>query len=297
MSPTHSAPATLPASVHCEEGTGGLTVVRVAGRAGSAEVYLHGAQVTGFTPAGGDPLLFLSEASRFEAAAAIRGGVPICFPWFGANATDPAAPSHGFARLSEWEFVDAHETGDDVVLVLRLTDTAATRASAWPHRFEAVYTVTVGARLTLALRVTNLETDAVTFEEALHTYLRVSEVRGTTVSGLQGTPILNQVTGLTEPAESTPVRFTAETDRLYLGSRGSATVTDPDGRMITIEADRSDSTVVWNPWTDKASTLADFGDDEWPGMVCVETANVRRDQVHLDAGQSHTMSVVFDVSG
>ncbi|TFC94868.1 MULTISPECIES: D-hexose-6-phosphate mutarotase [Cryobacterium] len=296
MSSTPSAPASLPASVRIGEGTGGLTVVRVAGRGGSAEVYLHGAQVTGFRPAGGLPLLFLSAASRFEAAAAIRGGVPICFPWFGANAHDPAAPSHGFARLTEWDLVDAHESGDDVVLVFGLTDTPSTRASAWPHRFEARYTVTVGARLTLTLQVTNLEMDAVTFEEALHTYLRVTDVRVTTVSGLEGIPFVNQVTGLTEPAESTPVDFTAETDRLYLGSRGSATVEEPNGRRVTIEADRSDSTVIWNPWIAKAAAMGDIGDNEWPGMVCVETANVRRDQVRLDAGQSHTMSVMFEVS-
>ena len=272
-------------------------MVRVNGRAGSAEIYLHGAHVTGFAPAGGRPVLFLSDASRFDAAAAIRGGLPICFPWFGANALEPAAPSHGFARLSEWEFVDARESGDDVLLTFRLTDTPTTRASAWPHRFEARYTVTVGARLTLSLQVTNHDTDAVTYEEALHTYLRVSDVRGTTVAGLQGTAFLNQLTGLTEPAESNPVGFATETDRLYLGSRGKTTVTDPDGRTITIESDGSDSTVIWNPWTGKAARMGDFGDDEWPGMVCVETANVRRDQVRLDAGQSHTTTVRFEVSG
>lgn len=275
---------------------GGLVVARVAGRAGSAEIYLHGAQVTDFIPAGGRPVLFLSEASRFETAAAIRGGVPICFPWFGANAVDPAAPSHGFARLSEWELVDAHECDDDVVLTFLLTDTPATRASAWPHRFEARYTVTVGARLTLALQVTNRETDAIEYEEALHTYLRVSDVRGTTVSGLQGTTFLNQLTGLTEPAENSPIGFVTETDRLYLGSRGSATVADPDGRTVTIESDESDSTVVWNPWIGKAARMGDFGDDEWTAMVCVETANVRRDQVRLEPGQSHTTTVVFEVS-
>ena len=296
MSSVSPAPTPLPASVRLGEGSGGLTVVRVAGRAGSAEVYLHGAQVTEFTPAGGRPVLFLSEASRFEAAAAIRGGVPICFPWFGASTVDPAAPAHGFARLSEWELVDAHESDDDVVLTFLLTDTPATRASAWPHRFEARYTVTVGARLSLALQVTNRETDAITYEEALHTYLQVSDVRGTTVSGLQGTAFLNQLTGLTEPAENSPVGFAAETDRLYPGSRGSATVADPDGRTVTIESDGSDSTVVWNPWIGKSARMADFGDGEWTGMVCVETANVRRDQVRLGAGESHTTTVVFEVS-
>ncbi|TFD08596.1 D-hexose-6-phosphate mutarotase [Cryobacterium sp. TMT1-21] len=287
-------PASLPASVEVGLGSGGLPVVRVAGRQGSAEIYLHGAQVTAWTPAGGRPVLWLSATSRFLPDAAIRGGVPICFPWFGAKAGAPSAAAHGFARLTEWEFVDAQEAGDDVVLTFRLGDTPATRASAWPHRFEALYTVTVGTRLALALRITNLEPEAVTFEEALHTYLRVDDVRDVRVAGLEGAPFLDQLAGLTEaPGASEPVRFEAETDRIYLGTDAAATVIDPAGHSVTIEKRESHSTVVWNPWAAKARSMSDFGDEEWTGMVCVETANIRGDLVRLEPGQSHTMTAVL----
>ena len=131
----------IPSSVSLTTGRGGLPVLQVNGPAARGEIYLHGATVTDWTPAGGSPVLWLGSASRFADDTAIRGGVPICFPWFGARAGHPGAPSHGFARLSEWSLVAAEDDGQDVTLRLRLTDDDQTRVSAWPHRFEAVYTV------------------------------------------------------------------------------------------------------------------------------------------------------------
>lgn len=293
MSPAPFDPAALPASVHLETGRGGLPVVRVAGRQGSAELYLHGAHLTSWTPAGGLPVLWLSAASLFTEAKAIRGGVPICFPWFGANPLDPAAPAHGFARLAAWELVGARDEDGTVAVTLRLADSPVTRATAWPHRFEALYTVTVGDRLTLALTVTNRGPDAVTFEEALHSYLAVDDIRATEVTGLEGAPYLDQLAGMSVETDTVPVRFSAETDRIYLDSPAATAVTDGSGRTVSIATGGSHSTIVWNPWIDKAAAMVDFGDDEWTGMVCVETANVRTDAVRLGPGQSHTMSLLL----
>jgi len=130
----------LPASVRLDpNGYGGLPVVRVDGAGARADIYLHGATVTDWTPRGGEPVLWVSSASRFTSERPIRGGVPICFPWFGPAAGHPELPSHGFARLSDWSLVGAHDDGGDVTLRLRLSDRDATGASAWPHRFEAIY--------------------------------------------------------------------------------------------------------------------------------------------------------------
>ncbi len=296
MTPAPIDPAALPASVHLEIGEGGLPVVRVAGPAGSAELYLHGAHLTSWTPAGGRPVIWLSGESLFTEAKAIRGGVPICFPWFGANPAAPAAPAHGFARLAEWVLAGAREQGDDVIVTLRLTDTPATRASAWPHRFEALYTVTVGARLSLALTVTNRDTDAVTYEEALHTYLAVDDIRSTAVTGLEGAPFLDQLAGMAIETETGPIRFAAETDRIYLDTTAATAVTDGSGRTVALSTGESRSRIVWNPWIAKAASMGDFGDDEWTGMVCVESANVRENRVRLEPGESHTLTVVFDVT-
>lgn len=291
--------STLSPSVRLETGQGGLPVVRVTAAAASAEIYLHGAHVTSWVPRGQQPVVWLSAASRFEADAAIRGGVPICFPWFGARAGHPEAPMHGFARLSDWELVEAHDEGDVVIVQLRLSDSEATRASAWPFMFEATFTVAVGAQLSMTLDVANRDSAEFTFEEALHTYLAVGDIHATEVSGLEGTPYIDRVAGPDAlPGESGPVRFAGLTDRIYLGTTARATVRDPaGGRLIGISKDGSDTTVVWNPWIDNARAMADFGDDEWTGMVCVETCNVRDAAVLLEPDQSYTMTARLDVSG
>jgi D-hexose-6-phosphate mutarotase len=243
-------------------------------------------------------VLWVSSASRFTPDAAIRGGVPICFPWFGAQVGHPESPSHGFARLSPWSLVAAEDDGQDVTVSLRLTDEDATGASAWPHRFEAVYTVVVGSRLSLALQVTNLSDETVSFEEALHTYFDVRDIRAAEVSGLEGTAFYDRLSGPGPvPGEPDPVRFGSETDRIYLGTRASTMVRDADaGRCVAISKDGSDATVVWNPWVDKAKAMDDFGDDEWKRMVCVEVGNIREATIHLAPGGSHTMMTTFEVS-
>ena len=286
----------LPSSVELGQGQGGLAIARVFAPTGTAEVYLRGAHVSAWTPAGGTPVIWMSEQSEYAPGVPLRGGVPICFPWFAAHPTDATAPSHGFARLADWQLVEAREAGDDVVLVFVLTDTEASRASAWPHRFEARYTITIGAELGLSLTVTNRDSEPVTFEEALHTYLAVADIRQTEVAGLEGVPFTDRLTGPC-PAESAPVRFDSETDRIYLDTTATTTVTDAStGRVITVAKQGSASTVVWNPWIDKAAAMADFGDTEYTGMVCVETCNIRDNRITLAPGDSHEISVSYSVT-
>jgi D-hexose-6-phosphate mutarotase len=287
----------LPASVRLETGGGGLPVLRVEGPAARAEIYLHGAHVSGWTPAGCDPVLWLSSLSRFTPDTSIRGGVPICFPWFGALAGHPEAPSHGFARLSQWSLVGAEEDGEDVIVRLRLTDAEATGPSAWPYRFEAIYTVRVGSRLSLSLKVTNRGDEVVTFEEALHTYFDVRDIHATEVTGLEGAPFLDRLGGPEPvPGEPGPVRFGSPTDRIYLATTAGMAIRDPGGaRSVLISKDGSDATVVWNPWIDNARAMDDFGDDDWKRMVCVEVCNIRDAAVRLAPGGSHTMGASFEL--
>jgi glucose-6-phosphate 1-epimerase len=296
MSATSPHMPELPSSVELGIGQGGLTIARVFAPGGTAEIYLRGAHLSAWAPTGSSPVIWMSEQSEYAPGIPLRGGVPVCFPWFAAHPTDATAPSHGFARLADWQLTEAREVGDDVVLVFVLTDTEATRASAWPHRFEARYTVTVGAELSLSLRITNRDSLTVGFEEALHTYLAVADIRQTEVSGLEGAPFTDRLTG-PRPAESTPVRFEAETDRIYLHNTAATTVTDAaTGRAITVTKQGSASTVVWNPWIDKAAAMADFGDNEYTGMVCVETCNIRDDAITLAPGASSEMSARYTVA-
>jgi glucose-6-phosphate 1-epimerase len=295
---------TLPPSVRAEYGPGNLPRLAIKTRLGEARVYFQGAHVTAWHPASASaPVLWMSGSSFFEAGKPLRGGVPICFPWFGPHASDPKAPGHGFARLRDWTLIAATEAADgSVTVALELASDPASelaQSPLWPHAFRAVHRITVGATLTMALEVTNPGPDAFTFEEALHTYFAVRDVREVTITGLERTDYLDKVTGLDRKTQGDdPIRFTGETDRVYLNTTATCVIGDPGARRkIAIRKTGSDATVVWNPWIAKARAMPDFGDDEWPAMVCVETCNVNDHARKLAPGESHTMTAIIEVEG
>jgi len=285
----------LPNEVRIDAGRGGLQRVLVETPQVEAEIYLHGAHVTRFQPRAQKPILFMSEKSLFEAGKAIRGGVPICFPWFGARQDGRPGPAHGFARLVEWELIGAEQAGDgNIVVSLRLVSSEGTRKE-WDGEFEADYRVSVGATLGLQLNVRNTGGQPMRIEEALHAYLAVSDVNKVSIEGLAGVAYSDRVgTPRTETEGSKPIRITAETDRIYLNTQSTCIVDDPGwGRRLMVEKTGSNTTVVWNPWIDKAKALTDFGDDEWTSMLCIETCNVREFGVTLAPGELHTMRAVI----
>ena len=209
---------TLPATVSLESGEGGLPRLTVVNPLARAQIYLHGAHVTAWQPDGHEPVLWMSRESSWDAAKPIRGGVPICFPWFGPHAMDRSAPGHGFARLLDWALVEAR---DD--------ERGATRLS-----FQ------------------------------LHTYFAVQDVRTIEISGLAGTDFLDKVGGTTQRNQGPgPIRFTAETDRVYLNTQAACTIRDLGARrQIVVRKSGSNATVVWNPWVDKTRAMPDFGADK-----------------------------------
>jgi D-hexose-6-phosphate mutarotase len=290
----------LPDGVRTERGTGGLERLVIDAAGGEAHVYLQGAHVTHFQPRGERPMLFLSKKSHFQGGApgkAIRGGIPICFPWFGAKADDVAAPGHGFARLLPWDLegVDRSERGE-VRASLRLQPNDYTRRF-FAHDFIATLAVTVGARLELELSVLNRGSDPVKIEEALHTYFAVGDARRIAIQGLEGAAYLDKTEGFApKPGATEPIAIARETDRVYPGARGAVTIVDPAwGRRILVEKGGSATTVVWNPWVEKARAMADFGDDEWIDMVCVETVNSGDGALTLGPGETHVMRATLGV--
>jgi len=274
-------------------GNGGLSRVEVVSALGTAEVYLHGAQVTQWQPShAAAPVLWMSAHSSYDPAKPIRGGIPVCFPWFGAHDSDRAAPAHGFARLSDWTLTQA-AARDDGETSLRFELAGERLSEAWPFRFRAALEVIAGATLTVALEVENRDDQPFTYEEALHTYFGVSDIFAISISGLERTTYLDKVgAGGERTQDDQPIRFTGETDRVYLETTAACVIDDRGlRRRIAVSKEHSRSTVVWNPWIAKAHAMADFGDDEWPGMVCVETANVGDAAVHLLPGERHRMTV------
>lgn len=279
-----------------EPGDGGLERVAINSPLAQAHIHLHGAHVTHFQPRGQKPVLFLSRKSLFQTGKAIRGGVPLVFPWFGPNSSDPNLPAHGLARTTKWNLESISRDGDRAVVELSLESSDSTR-NLWPHEFELHYRITVGSNLQIELTVRNASSNAWAFEEALHTYLAVADARKVAVAGLAGREYLDKVQGgrrLTEGSE--PVTITGETDRVYLDTRDDIVVDDPAGaRRLRVTKELSDDTVVWNPWIAKAKALADFADDEWPAMLCIESANIGKNAVNLSPGATHVMKTILSV--
>jgi glucose-6-phosphate 1-epimerase len=281
----------IPDRVSIVSGDGGLPKIKVQTDGSAAEIYLLGAQVTAFQKNGEPPLLFLSRASEFAVGKAIRGGVPIIFPWFGAR---KGFPSHGFARVTEWEWEGSSAAPDgSVTLRFRLPTDAHT--AVWPAA-TVTYAVTVSDELTMELTVTNpSRTENLSFESCLHTYFDIGDIADLEITGLQGTTYIDKVDNFTPKVESAEaIRIQAETDRVYLDITGTVEIHDsPRHRKIRVAKTGSASTVIWDPWADKARQMSDLGDDEYKKMVCVEAGSVGKNSVNLAPDSSAFLKVIL----
>jgi glucose-6-phosphate 1-epimerase len=271
----------------------GLDVVEIETAEGTAAVALQGAQVLSFVPRGGRDWLWVSERARWSPGAALRGGIPICFPWFGPHPTERTFPAHGFARTTAWRFAGVEEIGDGARLALALASDAATLA-VYPHPFEARLEVTVGAELGLAFEVSNPGDAPLTFEFAFHSYLAVADLGQIAIDGLAGRAFVDKVAGGARRREGDgAVRIVGEVDRVY-DSDGPVTLVDPAGaRSLRIESDGAGSTVVWNPAPAKTATLSDMAPDGYQRFVCVETGAIGDRRITVAAGGKHRMTVRY----
>lgn len=285
-------PSPIPGIATFHQGPDGLTRLCITAPLAAAEIALDGAHVMHFQPSGAAPVLFLSRSSHLAPGKPIRGGIPVCFPWFGPRAGRPDSPAHGFARIHLWEVesLTASAAGS-VTAVLRLTSNEETRAH-WPHDFIARLRIEVARELTVTLDVENTGAEPWQFEEALHTYFAVSDVREVSVTGLEGAAYLDKTDALQrKQLGSDPLHIVSETDRVFPGTTATCVIDDPGlRRRILVEKSGSQTTVVWNPWIAKAAAMPDFGDDEWPQMLCIETANTGDDVVTVPPGGTHSMS-------
>ena len=277
-------------------GNGGLPRVSITARAATAEVYLHGAHLTSWYPTGAEEVIFLSKQSLWAPGHAIRGGIPVCFPWFRNKGDDPKAPSHGFVRTKAWELDSVEKVGDGVRVSLSTSNDEGTR-SWWPYDFHLQHRLTIGAELTQELVITNTGNKPLRFEEALHTYYRVGGAHAVRISGLDGVAYLDNMDNNREKRQQGDIAFTAQTDRAYVDTTHAVEIMDPIlRRRIRLEKQESRTTVVWNPWSTGAQSLADLG-DEWRTMACVEASNIRAFAVNLEPGQQHSMRTLIKVSG
>ncbi len=266
----------------------GLVVGDIDSTLCSGRFFLHGAHVASFRPKSqSQDLIFMSANSSYEAGKAIRGGVPICFPWFGPHPTDSSAPAHGLVRTLAWDIISTQLDGDVVVA----------RLGCELDGLRLVYEMRFGSDLKLLFTVENTSVGSISCELALHTYFDLQDATTAEVYGLEQVGFFDKVTSSHQPPSGQPIRFDRETDSVYIGETSELRIEDPArGRAIVLRPENSKSTVVWNPWIAKSQKMADFGDDEYRRMCCVETARVGANQLELDAGAEETVAVTIRVA-
>lgn len=273
--------------------------IRVAGS--ELLVAQQGAQILSYRQDEQPPLIWLSPDAAYQRGQSVRGGVPVCWPWFGDLRRNPQAvqahyqleqaPAHGLVRALEWELLGIEEE-DDAVILRFAYDTRNQPLEGWPRDAGLTFVVRLAQDLGMSLETHNRGDTPLTLSQALHSYFAVSDVRQVSVEGLQACRYIDTLQDWQELRQQDALVFDAETDRIYLDTAARLSIVDPGwGRRIHLDARGSRSAVLWNPWIDKARRLSQFPDDAWQNMLCIETANVLEDVVQLNAGERHRLEL------
>ena len=275
--------------------THNVVILEIGNELATAKISLYGGHVLSWWPKHlTEPVLWLSKKADFIPGKAIRGGVPICWPWFGAHPTDKQLPGHGYARISQWD-VDSVSTldGGATEIKLKMRETDLSRAH-WPHKVCLAAIITIGRTLTIQLTTTNCSAQDISVSERLHTYFQIGDIAEINIQGLEGDEYVDLVEGNARHKQSGSITFKDELGRIYVNSTSACVIEDPRlKRYIRIEKSGSQTTAVWNPWKLTASKMTDLGPDGWCDMVCVESANALENQLIIKAGMSHSLVVKY----
>lgn len=269
----------------------GFPVIKVATKSSTATIALQGAQVLTWVPDGHLPVLYVSPRARYEAGVPFRGGIPVCWPWFSSHPDDPSLPQHGFARTRFWDLIHAESGAATAHLTFRLPLDEETR-KMFPHDCEVTVHITVGDKLSVALKTKNTGDTPFQITSALHTYLTVGDIDRVQVEGIKECHYIDQLDG-TSKFQETPVKIEEETDRIY---RSVASVLMRDlgkKRSVFVDKSGSRSTVLWNPWIEKSKTIKDLPDRDYKEFVCIETANAGTDKPTVRPNRTHTLETVI----
>jgi D-hexose-6-phosphate mutarotase len=275
----------------------GLVVVDITNAHASASISLQGGHLLSWQPvSASEPVLWMSKDAQFATGKSIRGGIPVCWPWFGAHGSESSFPAHGFARTQAWQVKSTRSLDDGSTEISLSLPSNATLSSMWSHQAQLEMLVNVGSSLKIALITRNLGDQDVTISEALHTYFQVSDVAQVQIEGLDGTHFHDKAAGWTQGDQTGAIGFAAEVDRVYVNAPNRCSIVDPAWqRRIHINKIGSQSTVVWNPWAARAAQMGDLGEDGWKRFVCVESANALENAITIAAGKVHTLAVEYSV--
>lgn len=290
----------IPGHLSFRDDPSGLVFAEIDNAHATATVCLQGAHLVTWRPKGqAEPVVWVSEAAKYAPGKSIRGGVPICWPWFGPHASESAFPGHGYARTVMWELTESRAMDDGATrIALLLLQNEQTRAQ-FPRACRLELILTVGAGLKVELVTTNLDTEAIEIGEALHTYFRIGDIGQARVLGLSGGEYVDKVDGGARKRQDGAIAFQGEVDRVYVNTEAECVIEDPLlKRRIRVAKAGSGSTVVWTPWLEKAEKMGDFGPGKagqggWREMVCVESGNALDNVVSVPAGGTHRLTVDY----
>lgn len=271
-----------------EHGPGGFVFARLESRGGTAEVCLHGAHVTAFAPKEQPPVIWVSPDAVFAPTKAIRGGIPVCWPWFADHPNDPDKPAHGVARTTQWEVTASSMIAPEAIRI-EFTLPSEIAGPVAPG-IELKLEVTLTNALELELTTTNHSEESFSLSEALHTYLQIGAIEKISIDGLDNTLYLDKLEAYLEKRQEGDVIVNSQTDRIYQDTSADILVHDGElQRIIRVGKTGSSTTVVWNPWAAVAEKMADFTDDGFQHMVCVEATNAVKDIIVLEPGDHHIL--------
>ena len=279
------------------EGKGGLTFVEVNNEYAKATISLYGGHILSFKPrTQAEDVIFLSNLAIYKEGKAIRGGVPICWPWFGADPEKKGRPNHGFARNSLWnvrEVVSSQDGSTDIVL--GLADSPESR-KVWDYAFDLTIAITIGSSLTIELTTRNTGDKAFSITQALHTYFRIGDISQVKVLNLEDLSYLDKVDGGKSKTQTGAVIFNSECDRIYLDVPAQIAIEDSAlGREIKVTSANSNTAIVWNPAAEISANMADLGDLDYQKFVCVETANAANEVIEIAAGDDFNLTANYSI--
>lgn len=284
-------------SIKITDGSDGLQFIEIDNSLAVARVALQGGHVDWWRPKSvNQDVLWLSSNARYEKGRSIRGGVPICWPWFGKHPTDDSFCLHGFARVIPWKLLESSQLKNGATkIVLKMLPTEAVTKQL-TYSFELILTIVVGETLYLNLKTTNLSDSPFVISEGYHTYFYISDIENIKVTGLEDSVYNDKIDNFARGVEKTPITFNNEFDRVYTNSNDCYIEDEKFNRVITIKKSNSNSTVVWTPWQKKSLAMGDMGkQDEWRRMVCVETANLLENSVVIYPKLSHSIATEYSV--
>lgn len=279
------------------EGKGGFPFIEISNQSAKALISVYSGQVLSFQPvAEPEDILFLSNQAYYQDGKAIKGGIPICWPWFGPDPEGLGRPSHGFVRNRFWNVISTEAiSATETKVILGLADTAETQA-IWPQSFELAIEISVGNTLSVALVTRNLGDQAFSMTQALHTYFKVGDISQVRVLGLDNTQYLDKVESGVQKTQQGPVAIAQEVDRVYMNANGELTIEDAAlGRQIQIASSGSHTAIIWNPWAKICSEMADLGDEDYKSFVCVETANAANEVVEVAPHSEYRLVATYRV--